>query len=267
MSTLKKIDHLVYVCGELKQAIVFFERVFGRKPDWVSEDSSAGVMTALFFLSNGALEIMGPNGFGPVGEKLKKMVEDGEGGLVSLAFEAHDIQQSHTYFGGQSLAPSSISLGESKNINGQLRCWRRFRLDTQKTRGVRIFILQNMHPKYRPEVESSNSGCVSSIEKVQIKSSDLRSATKLYQAIWGLPTRDKMNQESATHSDKDVSLGEGEDRLYGMVLGCVDIELAKSRMLDAGLIVNPIGKDIKSSEVGFTVVDEACNTSIQIVEN
>ena len=102
------LDHFVLVCPEIGAATAVYESLLGRSADWRA--SADGAATAIFRLENTSLELMAPDGEGPVADRLREIIS-GEGpGLKSLAFGTADISAAHHKLIRRGLMPSDICL-------------------------------------------------------------------------------------------------------------------------------------------------------------
>ena len=77
------LDHVLIVCPSIDDAENAYSALLGREPDWRSTDSG-GSATVIYQLENTALEIMSPQGGGPLARRLHAMIDVDGAGLKSL---------------------------------------------------------------------------------------------------------------------------------------------------------------------------------------
>ncbi|MFC7291554.1 VOC family protein [Hirschia litorea] len=276
------IDHLVFVCGNLEAAKADYSALLGREPDWHAIDNTAGTATVLFRVDNMAVELFGPHGEGPVGAKLQAMVQAGNEGLSSIAFSCADIEEIHNKYMRLGLFPSDISEGKSEDIqSGKQRIWRRIRLDTQRTQGVRHFIIENgeggdILPR------ACGDDCVSSLDHVVINSPNADRAAALYGARLGAELRLDLERPDLASHFQFFRVGaatlevvsrigveadnDSDDTLWGVSWSVKDIKAAHERVKKAGFRVTDIRSGRKNGSLVFTVLDRTCNTPTLFIQ-
>lgn len=279
---LTGLDHVVIVCADLDAATLNYRALLGREPDWHARDEANGSGATWFQIGDTALELLGPSGSGAVGDKLKAMVEAGQGGLSSLAFACDNIKSTHKQFSRRDLDPSDISEGISVHSQtGKERHWKRFRLNGEKTHSVRHFILENS--KKRP-VKSKSYGrdCVSGIDHVVLNSSNPERASALYGSKLGGELRLDLERVDLASRFQFFRIGRatieivtrlnsgidqnGPDSLWGLSWSVKDLEAAHKRVKSAGFNVTEIRPGRKKGSYVFTVLDRTCNTPTLFIE-
>jgi catechol 2,3-dioxygenase-like lactoylglutathione lyase family enzyme len=65
---LTSLDHVVLAVADLGAATETYARLFGLLPSWRGEHAAFGTANTLFRLGNAYVELLAPNGEGPVGE-------------------------------------------------------------------------------------------------------------------------------------------------------------------------------------------------------
>ena len=120
------LDHAVLVCPDIEAGTAAYEALLGRAPDWRA--SADGAATALFAVDKTALELMAPDGDGPVADRLREIIADNGPGLTSLAFRTGAIAAAHHRLARRGLSPSELGDGGSTDTgSGATRHWKRFR--------------------------------------------------------------------------------------------------------------------------------------------
>jgi catechol 2,3-dioxygenase-like lactoylglutathione lyase family enzyme len=260
-------DHVVIAVRDLSAARAAYETLLGRSA--TQSSTRDGVTTALIALDNIAVELMAPDGDSEAAQRLRAALEDGEG-LKSLVFATPDIDRAHRRCDRVGLAPEAIKDGPSSRQGGS--AWRSFRLDTQRTHGVRIFILQRNAPlASSPANEASNL----SLDHIVIRSPDLERAAALYGARLGLDLR--LDREvrgqrlmffrcgdAIVELVHDASLA--QDQLWGLSWRTANAEAAHARLASAGLNVSEVRAGLKPGTRVFTVRDGTCGVPTLVIE-
>lgn len=136
------IDHLVLLCPEIEPGVAALAALLGRAPGWRSSDAD-GAASALFQLEHVALELLAPQGTGPMAARLGALLQAHGPGLQTLVLASDDIEADHGTLRRRGLAPGDVTGGSSVDqATGQVRHWRRMRLDDAQCGGLRTFVLQ-----------------------------------------------------------------------------------------------------------------------------
>ena len=130
------IDHVVIAVRDLDAGIQAYETLLGRRAAPRTERD--GIATALLATGDVAVELMAPTGDGAGAARLRAALDDGGEGLKSLVFATGDIERAHRHAARVGLAPEEIVVRDA---------WRSFRLNTERTHGVRMFVLQRDAPR------------------------------------------------------------------------------------------------------------------------
>lgn len=279
---LTKLDHIVVISDDLSQATRDYSALLGRKPDWTAGNEEDGTGIVLFQLGNTALELMGPQGVGPVGDKLKTMVAEGQGGLASLAFACDKIEVTHKKFMQRGLKPSVISDGITVDSEtSKVRRWKRLRLDGKQTGGVRQFVLEN-DLETQLSFQNEGAGSVSELDHVVINSTNADRACALYGARLGCELRLDVERpdlasrfqffrvgsatiEVVSRIGVDADL-DANDELWGLSWAVDDVHLAHQRVKSAGFDVSNVRSGRKKGTQVFTVLNRTCNTPTLFIE-
>jgi catechol 2,3-dioxygenase-like lactoylglutathione lyase family enzyme len=259
------LDHIVVLVGDIAAATSFHETLFARAPSWRAK--SDGAATALFTFPNMSLELMAPEGDGPVSDRIRAALDERGEGIASLAFEVDDIAAAHRRLGRVGLPPEDIAGGESRDLaSGATLSWKRTRAATDATQGIRMFFLQ------RDErlIASSKNGdaAVESLDHVVIETPDPERAAALYGARLGLPMAlDRTNPDWGTrlmffHCGGTVievahrlkgGHGNGPDSIRGLAWRVADADAARGRLAASGIDVSEVRQGRKPGSRVFTV--------------
>ena len=259
------LDHIVLVCPEIEAGAAVYSSLLGREPSWRAK--ADGAATALFSVQNTALELMAPDGTGPVADRLREIIAERGPGLTSLAFRTGDIAETHHKLARRGLIPGDITDGESTNLgDSSVRRWKRFRCSDEAMAGIKTFILQ---PESAPKVAGPASGAVQSLDHIVINTPNPDRALGLYGAKLGLDLRlDRTAEQWKTRFlffrtggltfEVIHRLGEahdpaGPDTIWGLTWAVDDLAAAHARLSETGLDLSDIRTGRKPGSSVFTV--------------
>jgi catechol 2,3-dioxygenase-like lactoylglutathione lyase family enzyme len=263
------LDHVLIVCTSVDEAENTYSALLGREPDWRSSDPG-GSSTVIFQMENMALEIMAPQGGGPLARRLHTMLEQEGVGLKSLIFSSDNLADDRAMFDRRALKPDEITASESVNpYAGSARYWSRFRLDEQATHGVRIFALTRKAPDpmtYKPLKPDAING----LDHVVINTANPERAAALYGARLGLRMAlDRSNPDwdmrliffrvggLTVEIAHKLSGGSGNqpDKLWGLSWKTPDIEATHARLMASNFAVTSIRPGRRAGTRVFSVRD------------
>lgn len=259
------LDHIVLVCPEIEAGAAVYSSLLGREPSWRAK--ADGAATALFSVQNTALELMAPDGTGPVADRLREIIAERGPGLTSLAFRTGDIAETHHKLARRGLIPGDITDGESTNLgDSSIRRWKRFRCSDEAMAGIKTFILQ---PESAPKVAEPASGAVQSLDHIVINTPNPDRALGLYGAKLGLDLKlDRTAEQWKTRFlffrtggltfEVIHRLGEahdpaGPDTIWGLTWAVDDLAAAHARLSETGLDLSDIRTGRKPGSSVFTV--------------
>src|SRR3569623_1444153 len=138
ISCLDNVDVLV---GDIQAGKAAYRTLLAREPAW--QNSGDGADRALFTLQNMTVELKAPNGFSMTADRMRALLNDQEGVLVSLCFRVADIGKMHRRLDRVALKPEPVAEVESSDAeSGAVLHWKRTRAATEATSGVRMFFLE-----------------------------------------------------------------------------------------------------------------------------
>jgi catechol 2,3-dioxygenase-like lactoylglutathione lyase family enzyme len=257
------IDHVVIAVRDLDAGVRAYETLLGGAALRLGE--RGGVSTAVLATSNVAVELMAPNDAGADADRLRAAIDDGGEGLKSLVFATADIEAMHRRAERVGLAPepiASIAHGDG----------RRFRVNTERTHGVRIFVIERSAPH-----DASMTKGVAGLDHIVIRSGDMESAAALYGARLGLDMRldrEVMGRrlmffrcgDAVVEIAEDPALAGGGDRLWGLSWRVAEADAARARLAAAGLDVSEVRAGMKPGTRVFTVRGETCGVPTLMIE-
>jgi catechol 2,3-dioxygenase-like lactoylglutathione lyase family enzyme len=256
------IDHVVIAVRDLDAGIQTYETLLGRGARSRAEHD--GVATALIATTNVAVELMAPVGESAGGARLRAAIDDGGEGLKSVVFATGDVERAHRHCARVGLAPEEIATRET---------WRSFRLSTERTHGVRIFVLQ----RYAPfEAALAPSGALA-LDHMVVRSADMERAAALYGARLGLDMR--LDREvggrrlmffrvgdTVVEIAEDNAAADRRDRLWGLSWRVADADAERARLAQARREVSEVRPGMKPGTRVFTVRDGACGVPTLMIE-
>jgi len=255
-------DHVVIAVRDLAASTAAYETVLGRTPS-AARDVDGAVLTALD-TSNVAVELMAPVGEGDVATRLRAALDDGEG-LKSIVFATGDLSRAHRRCERVGLAPSVIT--ERPNRPGS------FRLDTERTHGVRIFIAE--HAPRAPRDENADG--VLGLDHIVIRTGDPERAAALYGARMGLDMRLDRDiggrrlmflrcGDAVVEVVTDPALAGARDAVWGLSWRVRNADAAHARLAAAGINVSEVRQGLKPGTRVFTVRDRTCGVPTLMIE-
>jgi catechol 2,3-dioxygenase-like lactoylglutathione lyase family enzyme len=259
------LDHLVVLCPSLEQGARDYEVLLGRPADWRSTES-AGMESALFQLGNMALELIAPHGESDGAKRLNERLAQNQAAIQSLVFASDDLTEDHRVLARRALQPEDIQDGQSRQ-GDQCRTWQRFRLTTQASAGMRMFVLQR-GPNDPLQAQPAACGAVASMDHCVISTPNPDRAAALYGARLGLRfALDRTNEkrdlrlqwfragEATVEVAHRISQGvsQANDVPMGVTWKVGDIDVAHQRLLRAHVEVSEIRQGFKPGTRVFTV--------------
>lgn len=247
--------HVVLAVRDLAAGVAAYENLLDRRA--IRSEAEDGVATALIATSNIAVELMAPTGDGAAAQRLSAALADGEG-LKSLVFATADLTAAHRRFERVGLAPEDITARRS------------FRLNTERTHGVRQFVMGADRPNAEP-------ASVAGLDHVVIRTSDAERAAALYGARLGLDMRLDREVRGArlmffrcgdavVEIIHDTAIDDGRDRLWGLSWRILNADAERARLAAAGSDVSDVRAGMKPGTRVFTVRSGTCGVPTLMIE-
>lgn len=253
------IHHVVIAVNDIANASRTYQTLLGRKSP--PRESRDGVAVEMLTLDNMAVELIAPDGEGEGAQRLSAALKDGEG-LKSLVFATPDIERAHRRCERVGLSPGQIARRRASAF---------FRTDSERTHGVRIFLIEDDARAPSPTRE----GAVAGLDHVVIRTSDMERAAALYGARLGLDMRldrDVRGQRLMFFRCGDAVVeiahdaGRESDLLWGLSWRVTNADAARARLASAGVDVSEVRSGMKPGTRVFTVRDGACNVPTLMIE-
>jgi catechol 2,3-dioxygenase-like lactoylglutathione lyase family enzyme len=271
------LDHLVVLLADIKAGAKAYELLLGRAPSWRSE--SDGAETVLFTLDNMTLELMAPAGSSPTADRIRSVIKIWGEGLASICFRVGDIAKAHRRLDRVALKPDPIAEVESRDSgSGATLHWKRTRVPTDLTRGVRMFFLELAEE--RPRSAETVAAPILGLDHVVVSTEDPERAAALYGARLGL----EMALDRSHHDwgqlmffrcgDLIVEIvhrpvagaDQAHDKLWGLSWRVADIEATRARLLAVGIDVSEVRPGRKPGTRVMSVRDGTCGIHTLLLE-
>lgn len=261
-------DHVVIGVRDLDAGLAAYTTLLNRP--CITRFVSDGIATAVIELDNIAVELIAPEGDGEGARRLRAALESGEG-LKSLALSTDDIEAAHRRAERVGLAPQAIG-GPASGDAGDYRV---FRTNTERTHGVRLFVLERRGDA--PEFAPARADSVSGLDHVVIRSGDLERVAALYGARLGLSMR--LDREVAGRRLMFFRCGDAvvevihdaecgaQDALWGVSWCVGNADAARARLAAAGLDVSQVRTGMKPGSRVFTVRNNTCGVPTLMIES
>jgi hypothetical protein len=207
------------------------------------------------------------------------MSKNNAAGYTSIALETNDLEEAAQHFAQQNLQPTEISNGQSRNANdGRVRRWRRLRLDTEQTFGLRFFVLQIEPSSYLPD-QNAPDDSASSIHSIRV---DSRHGSEFRTLLCEGMTLKPADQVNAFQFNGVGDTPKGQlqprievvrqansadaARISEVVYAVADLHKVHKRITKSELVPTELRKDALTGQLCFSVADEVENSLHTFVE-
>ena len=279
------LDHVILAVRDLPDATRRYATLFARRPSWRGEHPGQGTANTLFRLHNTYLELLAPEGDGPLGRMLVARLESHGEGPLGLAFTTRDVEAAHAELTARGLAPAPVSPGLGRDADsGLIRRWRTAMLPTSRTRGVLLFAIEHGSPDLLPEAAPVGpaGAVISGIDHAVVQTADAEAAIALYRD--GLGLRLALDRSFPDWGMRLVFLRVGGvtvelaqplrdapqntevDQLWGISWRVPDAEATRARLAEAGLDVSDVRPGRKPGTRVISVKDGTCGVPTLLIE-
>lgn len=283
------LDHVIVAVGDLSDATRRYATLLSRNPSWRGEHPGWGTANALFKLDNTYLELITPDGDGPLGRMVATQLDRHGDGPIGLAFATSDLDAVHARLVANGLEPPAVSAGEGRDTStGTVRHWRSVLLPETRTRGVLIIAIEHESPNRLPEATPLGSaaacpdGIVTGIDHAVVQTCDADGAIALYRD--GLGLRLALDRSFPDWGMRLVFLRVGgvtveiaqplgdssprvqTDQLWGLSWRVPNADAARARLVAAGLDVSEVRPGRKPGTRVVSVKDGTCGVPTLLIE-
>ena len=287
---IDRIDHVVIAVRDVTKAGPEMARLLGCTPSWKGPQPADGTANVLFRLANTTIELLGPEGDGPVGRALRERIDARGEGLHRLDFGTHDVEAVRAR-----LASAGIETGAAEDAlshDDPSGAWRRYRVievPAEANRGIAARVVEDTSPEeiVPPAQPIDDEGsCVGRLDHVVVMTRAPEHALSFYGDTLGLRLAlDKTFEKrgvrlvffrtggltleigSSLGGGGDLgSAGDETDVLWGLAHQVADADLARARIEAAGYDVTPVRDGHKPGTRVFTVKDAPFGVPTLVIE-
>jgi catechol 2,3-dioxygenase-like lactoylglutathione lyase family enzyme len=283
------LDHVIVAVRDLSDATRRYATLLSRSPSWRGEHPGWGTANTLFRLDNTYLELITPDGDGPLGRTVAAQLDQSGDGPIGLAFATSDLDAIHARLVANGLEPPAVSRGQGRDTaSGMVRHWRSILLPQTRTRGVLIIAIEHESPNRLPEAapvgsaDASPDGIVTGIDHAVVQTSDADGAIALYRD--GLGLRLALDRSFPDWGMRLVFLRVGKvtveiaqplggeaprsqtDHLWGLSWRVPDADAARARLVTAGLDVSEVRPGRKPGTRVLSVKNGTCGVPTLLIE-
>jgi catechol 2,3-dioxygenase-like lactoylglutathione lyase family enzyme len=282
---LDALDHVILAVRDLADATRRYATLFARRPSWRGEHPGQGTANTLFKLHNTYLELLCPEGDGPLGRLLAARLDSHGEGPIGLAFATRDADAAHAQLTARGLAPAPVAPGLGRDTDsGLIRRWRTTMLPAARTRGVLLFAIEHGSPDLLPEAASVGpaEAVISGIDHAVVRTADAEAAIALYRD--GLGLRLALDRSfpdwgmrlvflrvggvtiELAQPLSDPSLSRDTDQLWGLSWRVPDADAARARLVAAGVDVSEVRPGRKPDTRVISVKDGTCGAPTLLIQ-
>jgi len=283
-------DHAVIAVGDLGKATERFEALLGRPASWRGIHPEAGTANALFRLENCYLELLSPDGDGPIGTVVRAAIDTRGDGMLALAFGTQSIEAAAAALRESGIAVSEPQPGEGRGTPADgdrdaTRLWSSVMLPPQAARGIPVIALEHRSPpESLPATTPVGSGdaSVTALDHAVVISDDPGASAAFYGEALGLrlaldkdfPKRGlrliffrvggvTVEVAGPIEAKRD---SDGIDRFGGLSYRVTDIDAIRARLLGADFDVSEIRDGNKPGTRVCTVRNDTCGVPTLLLE-
>jgi catechol 2,3-dioxygenase-like lactoylglutathione lyase family enzyme len=246
----------------------------------------AGSANALFRLENSYVELLAPDGDGPVGALVEASLAARGEGVLALAFGTDDVAGFVAQLRARGIEAADPSPGEGRDpATDAVRRWSSVVLPTPATRGVPVLVLEHHSPASSlPVVEPADppEAAVAALDHAVVLSGDPALSGAFYHESLGL--RLALDREFPKRGIRILFLRVGgvtvevagpsppaaaadePDRFGGLAYRVADADAARARLLAADFDVSEVRDGHKPGTKVCTVRSNTCGVPTLLVE-
>ena len=279
------LDHVVLGVRDLVDATRRYATLFGRRPSWRGEHPGQGTANTLFKLHNTYLELLAPEGDGPLGRLLRQRLDAHGDGPIGLAFATRDVDAAHRELAERGLEPPPVTAGLGRDADsGLIRRWRTVMLPPARTRGVLVIAIEHGTPEMLPDAAAVGApeAVVSGIDLAVVQTGDAEAAYALYRdglglllaldrsfPDWGMRLvflRVGTVTIEIAQPLSEPTLPRDTDRLWGLSWRVPNADAVRARLIEAGLDVSEVREGRKPGTRVVSVKDGTCGVPTLLIE-
>jgi catechol 2,3-dioxygenase-like lactoylglutathione lyase family enzyme len=274
------IDHVIIAVRDLAQATQDYSLLLGRHPSWQGSHPDHGTANALFKLDNIYIELLAATGKGMAADVVKGLLTERGRCLGGLVFATPQAEAFVTHAKARGLATSDPFPGHGIDQNtGAERHWRNVFWEPSAARGIFSFCIEHDPASSLPDAIALADGPLSGVDHVVVRTRSADAAKRFYGEQLGI--RLALEQEvpewggtqlffraSSMSIEVIASDKAGEqDDLWGMAYKTADIDLARTRLAEAGVAVSSVRDGRKFGTRVCTVKSHVLDIPTLLVEH
>jgi len=289
---LTGIDHLILATDDLPAAERQCMALLGRSPSWAGAHPAFGTRNVIFRLSNTYIELLAPDGDGPVADRLRADLAESGPGLYGLALSTADADGAAAQMRERGLSPSDPVDGLAHDdASGAFRRFRNVWLPEKDTRGIRLFAIEHLsEPELLPPALplADEDAVVDRLDHVVVMTREPDRALSFYGEQLGIRlaldrTFEKrglrlmffrlggttLEVSAPLRSDAELGAGDAEsaaDNLWGIAYAVRDADAARARIVDAGLEASAVRDGHKPGTRVFTIAGSPLGVPTLVIE-
>ncbi len=243
-----RLDHVTVAVRDADAAADAYQRLLGLAPD---REDGGGAKRAWFRFPNMALEVIGPDGDGAAGDRVRAWLDANGEGMWILAFAARDLD-------------AAAKLAERRGLAVSDRTPRAVLLEPKGLAGLQVLFFDG------PEPPATVAGPVAGLDHVVVRTPNADRAVANFGARLGLDLR--LDRSNAAWGVRQLFFRAGEavvefgaslkapvsddpDSFGGLAWRVTDPDAAQARMAAAGFDVSEVRSGRKPGTKVFTVRD------------
>ena len=282
---LSCVDHVLVAVEDLDAAEARFAALLGRSASWRGAHRGTGTESAVFALSNTAVELVAAIGEGSLADVVRQQLRRSEG-LFALALGTADAASCVKQLRERGLDVPDPEVGEAHDDAGAvMRRWHSFSLSPTDTRGLMVFVLEREgdNAPFAQAPAQSDAGIADAVDHIVIRTAQPDTAIENMGEKLGIrlaldrtfePRQVRLlffrlggvTIEYAASLDPERK-HRGADRLWGLSLRTTDIEAAHERLANAGFALDPVRDGHKPGTRVFTLKEPVLGIATLMLAN
>lgn len=274
---LTTFDHATVAVADLSAAQATYTRLLGRAPLFVGDHPELGTESAIFGLSNGAIELVAPRPQADEAAGLRALLETRGEGLSALAFGCDDAAAWSAALRARGIRATAPQLGEAMGRDGARRSYRTVELSPRATRELHLFAVERADHGALRLPRPDDPAAMDALDHVVVRTSDITAARALYGEALGL--RLALEREVAgtlmlffriggvtVEVIEDRGCG-SSDVLHGLAYRVRDPDAAHARLAACGFEVSDLRAGRKPGTRVFSVRAGTCGVPTLVLHD